>query len=83
MSKGLFSCAPDDSIEAALSAMASQRVRRLPVVTGDAQLVGIISIADVVRWAKPLANPAVDAAVIEALSSISSHTPQQMHAAAE
>jgi hypothetical protein len=52
------------AIEAALSTMANQRVRRLPVVTADSKLVGIISMADIVRWAKPLANPAVDAAVI-------------------
>jgi CBS domain-containing protein len=83
MSKELFSCAPDDSIEAVLSAMASQRVRRLPVVTADAKLVGIVSIADIVRWAKPLANPDVDAAVIDTLGSISTRAPQKMPQAAE
>lgn len=83
MSKVTFTCAPDDSIEAALATMASQRVRRLPVVSGDGQLVGVLSIADVVRWAKRVASPAVDAAVIDALSSISSLAPQKLHAAAE
>jgi CBS domain-containing protein len=83
MSKVAFSCAPDDSIEAVLETMASQRVRRVPVVTADAKLVGIVTIADIVRWAKALANPAVDAAVIDALSSISSLAAQQLHVAAE
>lgn len=83
MSKVMFTCTPDDSIATALSTMAAQRVRRLPVAGADAKLVGIISIADIVRWAKPLANPAVDSAVIDSLSSISSHIPHKMHAAAE
>jgi CBS domain-containing protein len=83
MSKVMFSCAPDDSLESALSTMAAQRVRRLPVVSADAKLVGIISIADIVRCAKSLANPSVDAAVIDALSSISSRIPDKVPAAAE
>jgi CBS domain-containing protein len=83
MSKELYSCAPDDSIADALAMMAKQRVRRLPVLSPEGKVVGIVSLADVLHWAKPQANPALDAAVIEALSAISAHVPQKLHAAAE
>jgi CBS domain-containing protein len=83
MSKELFSCAPDESVGSILSIMADRRVRRVPVLSQDATLLGIISLADIARWAKPLANPAVDAALTEALSAISARVPQKLQAAAE
>lgn len=83
MSKVLFSCAPDDSIADVLATMATHRVRRLPVVSPDGKLVGIISFADVLRWARSLGNPSLDAALTDTLNAISTHTPQKHHAAAE
>jgi CBS domain-containing protein len=83
MSKQLFSCAPDASIASVLATMADKHVRRLPVVSDDAELVGIISLADVARWAKSLTNPAVDAALTETLGAISGHAPHKLPAAAE
>jgi CBS domain-containing protein len=43
----VWACKPDDDVHAALDAMASQRVRRLPV-TQDGALVGVISMNDLV-----------------------------------
>jgi CBS domain-containing protein len=83
MSKQLFSCAPDASIASVLATMADKHVRRLPVVSGDAKLVGIISLADVARWAKSLTSPAVDAALTETLGAISGHAPHKLPSAAE
>jgi CBS domain-containing protein len=83
MSKRLVTCAPDASIASVLATMTAERVRRLPIVSDDAKLLGLISLADLARWAKLLADPAVDAAVIEALGSISGHAPHKMPAAAE
>ena len=71
MSKALFSCGPDESIGAALAIMADKRVRRLPVLNENGKLLGIISISDVTRWARSLANPAVEAALTDALAAIS------------
>ena len=45
----LYTIAPDASIEDAASQMTQARVRHLPVIEND-QIVGIISIRDVVRW---------------------------------
>jgi CBS domain-containing protein len=83
MSKVLFSCGPDESVGAALATMADKRVRRLPVLNENGKLLGIISISDVTRWARPLANPTVEAALTDALAAISVLSPQKLHAAAE
>jgi CBS domain-containing protein len=72
MSSSLFSCGPDDSIGDVLAMMRDRRVRRAPVVGANGTLLGIVAIADVVRWAHATNNPAVDDAVLEALAAISS-----------
>ena len=47
-----FACAAEDDIHAALKTMAAQEVRRLPVVDKNGNLVGILSIDDVILHAK-------------------------------
>lgn len=83
MSKTLFSCAPDDSVGVALGTMGDHGVRRLPVVSPDGGLLGIIALADVARWARSLANPTVEAALTDTLATISALTPRKLEAAAE
>jgi CBS domain-containing protein len=83
MSKNVFSCAPDDSLADALSAMADHRVRRLPVLSPDGALLGIIALADIARFARALRNPAVETALADALAAISAVAPQQLQTAAE
>jgi CBS domain-containing protein len=49
-----FTCGPEDDIHTALRRMQENRVRRLPVI-GEAGLIGVISIDDIVlnaRWAE-------------------------------
>jgi CBS domain-containing protein len=48
MTKAVAMCGPDDGLEAALQTMENRRVRRLPVVSGDGTLIGILSVDDVV-----------------------------------
>lgn len=52
MSKKVYSCAPDDDVRVALSAMREGRVRRLPVITEEGDLVGVISMDDVLLRAE-------------------------------
>jgi len=83
MSKEVISCLPDDSLGSALANMGDKRVRRLPVITAEGKLIGILTSADVLRWARSLTNPAVDAALVDALAAISARTPHMLASAAE
>ena len=48
MTGSVHTCAPDDTLDAMMSVMTERRIRHVPVCDGD-QLVGIISIGDVVK----------------------------------
>jgi predicted transcriptional regulator len=50
MSKHLFSCKPDDTIEDAEAVMREQQVRRVPILD-ESKLVGMLSMNDLVRAA--------------------------------
>jgi CBS domain-containing protein len=54
----VFTCAPDDDLRAALKTMAAQGIHRLPVVDGQGDLAGILSIDDVVLRAVRRPTPA-------------------------
>jgi CBS domain-containing protein len=49
MSKTLHSCAPDDNVGTAAELMRKYQIRRVPVLDKERRLVGILSLADVVR----------------------------------
>lgn len=49
----VVSCRADWDVRDALAQMRRERLRRLTVLDDNAQLVGILSLADVVRHAKP------------------------------
>lgn len=83
MSKQIISCSPYDSLGLALELMTEHRVRRLPVVAPDGELVGVLSLADIARWARPLGNAAVDGAIAETLGAICERPPLRVAAAAE
>ena len=65
MTKDLITCAPDDKLESALSAMERHQVRRIPVVDGKNHLLGIISQADV---ATRIGEPEKTAEVVHEIS---------------
>jgi CBS domain-containing protein len=49
LSPNLVTVTPDDSVEECMRLMTEHRIRHLPVLHGD-ELVGIISIGDLVNW---------------------------------
>jgi CBS domain-containing protein len=49
MSKSLHSCSPEDSLTTAEGIMSANQVRRLPIVDSDQRLIGILSLADLIR----------------------------------
>jgi CBS domain-containing protein len=48
----VIACTPDDDVHTALKIMRKEKVRRLPVVTEDGVLSGILSLNDVVLHAQ-------------------------------
>ena len=48
MSRGVLTCGRETSVAEIMDLMTKRRVRHLPVMDGD-QLVGIVSIGDVVK----------------------------------
>lgn len=81
----VFTCAPEDDFEAALTTMVTQNVRRLPVVE-EGRLAGIISIDDLAQqsseWPDEGGIPEVD--VVVALRKIlSSRTRNRVKQPAE
>jgi CBS domain-containing protein len=51
-SQKLVTIDPGQDLDEALHLMASHQVRRLPVVSDDGKLVGILAQADVARWSE-------------------------------
>lgn len=51
MSKKVFSCRPDDMLEAAERTMSERKVRRLPVIDGQGRPLGVLSLNDIARHA--------------------------------
>jgi CBS domain-containing protein len=47
MSRTIFTCQPDDTIEKAEHIMRTNRVRRLPIVNTEGTLAGILSLSDI------------------------------------
>ena len=45
----IFSCSPDDPVSAAMDVMASQNVRRLPVMSESQRVVGWLTLSDLSR----------------------------------
>jgi CBS domain-containing protein len=59
MSRDVLACDVEDTIERALELMRSRQLRRLPVVQPDGRLAGILSLADVARFAREISKEGV------------------------
>jgi CBS domain-containing protein len=68
----VFTCGPDDDVEAALATMRQHRVRRLPVEGFGGTVAGIVSMNDLVLAAGPR-KPVRSEAVVETFQSICAH----------
>jgi CBS domain-containing protein len=68
MTANVVTCMADDDLQKALDAMASNQLRRIPVVDSENQLVGIIAQADV---ATRVDQPEKTAEVVKEISQAS------------
>lgn len=78
-----FSCSPDNDVRDALKTMATQEVSRLPVVDEAGQLVGILSIDDIVFRAGGGRSGLSDREIVDALTAIWEDRVHQPEAAAQ
>lgn len=69
MSKDLLSVEPDEDVVEVFALMEKEQIRRLPVVDGEGNLVGIVSLGDLATRTQDLAK------VGEALEEISEPEP--------
>lgn len=71
MSRAVHRCSADDSLARAIAIMAENRVRRLPVVNAEQQLVGVLSVADLARAAHLLGEREAEHLTFQLLGSLS------------
>jgi CBS domain-containing protein len=71
MTTKVYTCSPDEDVRAALNVMKNHAVRRVPVVTADRRLAGVISIDDLVLRADSYKSAAIsDEQVLDAFKAI-------------
>jgi CBS-domain-containing membrane protein len=63
MERDLATCVAADPVNVALNVLRTRRLHRLPVVDHDAELVGLVSLADIARESKHPAEKATRRAV--------------------
>jgi CBS domain-containing protein len=77
----VYTCEPEDEVQAALATMKQHRVRRLPVEGFGGTVSGIISMNDILL-AAGARKPVRDAEVVEALQAICGHHHPEPHVTA-
>jgi CBS domain-containing protein len=68
VNRRLIACSRENSVKQVLKRMRKHRIKRLPVVTNQGKLDGIISIADILRLKK---NKSLKKQLVKTLESIS------------
>lgn len=83
MAKQVFSCHPQDSVDAAEQLMSTVQVRRVPVVDDENHPVAVLSLNDIARnAASARGGHNLDDNVVQTLAAICEprqRTPQMMH----
>ena len=77
----VYTCGPDDDVQAALETMKRHGVRRLPVEGFGGTVMGIVSMNDIVLASGPR-RPVRDAEVVNTLRAICVHRHPSPHIAA-
>lgn len=73
ISNGPVTCRVEDDLRTAMHKMADAQIRRIPVVSSDGQLEGVLSINDIILHAKARGNGLTYPDVMETLKAICTH----------
>jgi CBS domain-containing protein len=79
--KPVYTCGPDDDVQAALETLKQHCVRRLPVEGFGGTIMGIVSMNDIVLTSGAR-KPVRDAEVVGTLQAICAHHHPSPHIAA-
>jgi CBS domain-containing protein len=77
----VFTCGPDDDVQAVLESMKQHRVRRLPVAGFGGTVMGIVSMNDIILSAGPR-KPVRETDVMSTLQAICAHHQPSPHVVA-
>ena len=78
MAKEVFTCRPDDSVLDAEHLMGEKQIRRLPVLDGAGQLVGMLSVGDIARELGASRRKGVVRELVQSLASICTPRAQSL-----
>ena len=80
----VYSCGPDDGIDAAMRLMREHRVRRLPVIDRDGRPIGLLSLDDIVHASRqPILMPEPGLTADEVDDTVEAVSGRSRHARAE
>lgn len=70
MTRGVLGCAPGHTLDEAAVLMRSYRVRRLPVISRDGAVIGLVSLGDIAREAEREHDAELDHEIEAALIAV-------------
>lgn len=85
MSKALFTCSPDDAVGDVERLMKEKQIRRVPVVNGEGELLGVVTLGDLARFSQQSAFQKATGglAITKTLAAICEPRAPKQSAAAE
>lgn len=78
MSRQVVAVHAGESVETAEHLMSENQIRRLPVLDGDSQMVGLVSMNDLARLAARAKRTAVDRELVSTLAAVCEPRPHAM-----
>lgn len=75
MSKPVFACRAEDTVEAVEALMRDNRVRRVPIIDRDARPVGVVALDDLARLAERAKKSGVDRELVGTMAAVARPRP--------